>query len=169
MWNRLDIPCCDVGVENSADRRKQAGIYPDTCWIANEMLYCCFGNYRMLAYKISACEVCIISRKPTEALKKSIANRRVKDWEASNGHTKHTTWLFHGPWHDPVGANFGGSSLNRWGVIAWASSKFGKFWLWRSRSITPQNNRDLNPLPGPGDFSRPVVGCSLLAPIVAGL
>ena len=28
-----------------------------------------------------------------------------------------------------------------------------------------------NPLPGPGDYSRPVVGCSLLAPatIVAGL
>ena len=43
----------------------------------------------MLAYKISACEVhvCIILRKPTEALKKSIANHRVEDWEANNGHT----------------------------------------------------------------------------------
>ena len=28
------------------------------------------------------------------------ANRRVEDWEASNGHTKDTTWLFHGPWHN---------------------------------------------------------------------
>ena len=27
----------------------------------------------------------------------------VEDWEASNGHTKDTTRLFHGPWHDPVG------------------------------------------------------------------
>ena len=36
---------------------------------------------------------------------------------------------------------FGGSSLNRWWVMAWASSKWGKFgfsskiWPWRSRSI----------------------------------
>ena len=35
--------------------------------------YCCFGHYRMLAYKILTCEVCIIQQKPTEALKKSIA------------------------------------------------------------------------------------------------
>ena len=34
--------------------------------------------------------------------------------------------------------------------MVWTSSKWGKFWLWswiwpwRSRSITPQNNRDLN-------------------------
>ena len=33
------------------------------------LFYCCFGCYRMLAYKISAYEVCIIWRKPTEALK----------------------------------------------------------------------------------------------------
>ena len=33
------------------------------------LFYCCFGHYRMLAYKISACEVCIIWQKPTEALK----------------------------------------------------------------------------------------------------
>ena len=31
--------------------------------------YSCFGHYRMLAYKISACEVCIIWRKLTEACK----------------------------------------------------------------------------------------------------
>ena len=33
------------------------------------LFYCCFGHYRMLAYKISACEVCMICRKPTEACK----------------------------------------------------------------------------------------------------
>ena len=27
----------------------------------------------------------------------------IADCEASNGHTKDTTRLFHGPWHDPVG------------------------------------------------------------------
>ena len=31
--------------------------------------YCCFGHYRMPAYTISACGVCIICQKPTEALK----------------------------------------------------------------------------------------------------
>ena len=33
------------------------------------LFYCCFVYYRMLAYKILACEVCKIWRKPTEALK----------------------------------------------------------------------------------------------------
>ena len=30
----------------------------------------------------------------------SLTNGKPEDWEASNGHT---TRLFHGPWHDPVG------------------------------------------------------------------
>ena len=33
------------------------------------LFYCCFDHYRMLAYKISVCEACIIWRKPTEAFK----------------------------------------------------------------------------------------------------
>ena len=33
------------------------------------LFYYCFDHYRMLTYKISACEVCMIWRKPTEALK----------------------------------------------------------------------------------------------------
>ena len=41
--------------------------------------------------------------KAYRSMQKSIANRRVEDWEASNGHTKDTTQLFHGPWHTPVG------------------------------------------------------------------
>ena len=35
--------------------------------------------------------------KAYRSMQKSIANRRVEDWEASNGHTKDTTQLFHGP------------------------------------------------------------------------
>ena len=41
-------------------------------------------------------------------------------------------------------------SLNGRQVIVWTSSKWGKIWLsswiwpWKSRSITPKNNRDLN-------------------------
>ena len=94
----------------------------------------------------------MICRKPTVlSMQKLIANRWVEDWEASNGHTKDTTRLFHGPWHVSVGEHIcGGPNLNGWWVIARTSSKWGKFWLgswiwpWRSRSTTPQNNRDLN-------------------------
>ena len=87
----------------------------------------------------------MICRKPTVlSMQKLIANRWVEDWEASNGHTKDTTRLFHGPWHVSVGEHIcGGPNLNGWWVIARTSSKWGKFWLrswiwpWRSRSITP--------------------------------
>ena len=41
--------------------------------------------------------------KAWRSIKKTIANRRVEDWEASNGHTKDMIRLFHGPWHDPMG------------------------------------------------------------------
>ena len=46
-------------------------------------------------------------------------------------------------------SKFGNYNFNRWWVMAWTSSKWGKFWLrssiwpWRSKSIVPQNNRDL--------------------------
>ena len=44
----------------------------------------------MLAYTILACEV------------------------ASNGHTKDTTQLFHGPWHDPVGKHICAQPFRMW-------------------------------------------------------
>ena len=45
---------------------------------------------------------------------------------------------------------FGNTDFNWWWLFARTSSKWGKFWLlssiwpWSSRSIVPQNNRDLN-------------------------
>ena len=162
-------------------------------------------------------------------MQKSIANHRVEDWEASNGRTKDTTRLFHGPRHDLVGKRIYAQPFRMWNRLrfhpllqvsqifqrsksdankqdfenkcnltcqaqstpktieiltkvfstsgsslvapAWTgdelshgqtwwrtdgltdrgtSSKWGKFWLWsyiwpwRSRSITPESNRDLN-------------------------
>ena len=47
-------------------------------------------------------------------------------------------------------SKFGNCNFNWWWVMAWTSSKWSKFWLWssiwpwRSWSIVPQNNRDLN-------------------------
>ena len=49
-----------------------------------------------------------------------------------------------------IWSKFGGPSLNRWWVIVRTSPKWSKFWLcsyiwpWGSRTITPQNNRNLN-------------------------
>ena len=50
------------------------------------------------------------------SIQKSFANRRVEDWEASNGHTRDTctTWLFHGPWHDPVGEHISTQPFRMW-------------------------------------------------------
>ena len=45
---------------------------------------------------------------------KSIANCRVDDWEASNGPTKDTTWLFHGPWHDAVSKHICAQPFRMW-------------------------------------------------------
>ena len=52
--------------------------------------------------------------KAYRSIKESIANRRVEDWEASNGHTKDTTRLFHGPWHDPVGEHICAQPYRMW-------------------------------------------------------
>ena len=47
-------------------------------------------------------------------------------------------------------SKFGNCNSNWWWVMAWTSSKWAKFllwssiWPWRSWSIVPQNNRDLN-------------------------
>ena len=42
------------------------------------------------------------------------ANRRVEDWEASNGHTKDKTRLFHGPWHNAVGEHICAQAFRMW-------------------------------------------------------
>ena len=41
--------------------------------------------------------------KAYRSIQNPLPNRRVKDWEASNGHTKDTTWLFHSQLHDAHG------------------------------------------------------------------
>ena len=48
------------------------------------------------------------------SIQKSFANRRVEDWEASNGHTRDTTRLFHRPWHNPVGEHISMQPFRMW-------------------------------------------------------
>ena len=55
--------------------------------------------------------------KAYRSIKKSISNRRVEDWEASNGHTKDTTRLFHCPWHDPVGEHISVQPFRMWNTL----------------------------------------------------
>ena len=52
--------------------------------------------------------------KAYRSIKKHIANLRVEDWEASNGRTKDTTRLFHGPWHDTVGEHLRAQPCRMW-------------------------------------------------------
>ena len=52
--------------------------------------------------------------KAYRSIQLSIANRRVEDWETSNGHTKDTTRLFHGPLHDPVGEHICAQPFRMW-------------------------------------------------------
>ena len=47
-------------------------------------------------------------------MQKSIANHRVEHWEASNGRTKDTTRLFHGPRHDLVGKRIYAQPFRMW-------------------------------------------------------
>ena len=47
-------------------------------------------------------------------IKNPFANRRDEDWEASNGHTKDTTRLFRGPWHNIVGEHNCAQPLRMW-------------------------------------------------------
>ena len=52
--------------------------------------------------------------KAFRSIQKSIANLRVEDWGASNGRTKDTTRLFHGPWHNPVGEHLSAQPCRMW-------------------------------------------------------
>ena len=52
--------------------------------------------------------------KAYRSIKKSIANRRVEEWEASNGRTKDTTRLFRSPWDDRVGEHICAQPFRMW-------------------------------------------------------
>ena len=95
-------------------------------------------------------------------IENQFANRRVEDWEASNGHTKDRTWLFHGPWHNAVGEHICAQPFRMWNRLRFHTFlqvsqifkrrksdankqdflKIVKFD--KSSSINPQNHRDLD-------------------------
>ena len=56
----------------------------------------------------------MIKRKPTEALKIHCQSQSRGPLEASNGHTKDTTRLFHGQWHDAVGEHICAQPFRMW-------------------------------------------------------
>ena len=88
---------------------KNSGGFPNTCWKSDTItrqMHAVLVLFRPLPnvgiQNFSMWGMYDLS-KAYRSMQKSIANRRVEDWEASNGHTKDTTQLFHGPWHVSVG------------------------------------------------------------------
>ena len=88
---------------------KNSGGFPNTCWKSDTItrqMHAVLVLFRPLPNvgirNFSMWGMYDLS-KAYRSMQKSIVNRRVEDWEASNGHTKDTTQLFHGPWHVSVG------------------------------------------------------------------
>ena len=88
---------------------KYSGGFPNTCWKSDTItrqMHAVLVLFRPLPnagiQNFSMWGMYDLS-KAYRSMQKSIANRRVEDWEASNGHTKDTTQLFHSPWHVSVG------------------------------------------------------------------
>ena len=70
-------------------------------------IYCCFCDCRILAYNISACEVCIIWRKPIAACKIQCHSPSRQLAEANDGLTDNKIRLFQCPCCDHVGVHIG--------------------------------------------------------------
>ena len=113
-WWRL--PDVFVGAKNSTG-------FPGTCWknqdtikanacgfsIVSTITECWHTKFRHVRY--------VYFSESLQKHWKSIANCQVEDWEASNGHTKDTTRLFHGPWHDAVGEYMCAQPFRMWNRI----------------------------------------------------
>ena len=73
MWNKLGILCvCRMCLPRSIGDANEAGnltVGSRTKWGKGTLIYCCFGDRRMLVYKISACEVFVSCQKPITACK----------------------------------------------------------------------------------------------------
>ena len=102
MWNRRESHN-DVGVYQFITLK----IALEQAWGLNKIeanrrfFYCCFGDWSMLAYKISTSEAYMIWRKPIAACKSS-ANCLVEAGWTPMVSSRYKGRLFHGPWWDPV-------------------------------------------------------------------
>ena len=76
--------------------------------------YCCVVHYRKLAYKISACEVCMIWRKPTETCKNPLPIAESRTGKPAMVALKIQPDCLHGPWHDPVGEHLCAQQFRMW-------------------------------------------------------
>ena len=61
-----------------------------------------------------------------------------EDWKASNGHTKDTTRLFHGPWHNLVGEHICARHL----ICGSVFIRFGMFHKYLNKRKSDANKQD---------------------------
>ena len=116
LW-RLPYACMSAYVYHCA---KNSGGFPNTCWrsdtITRQMhavlvLFRPLPNVDIQNFGMWGMYNLAKAYGNTE---NPFANRRVKDWEASNGHTKDTTRLFHGPWHNAVDEHICAQPFRMW-------------------------------------------------------
>ena len=110
IWSRLYTPCvlwrrCLPSYAKISPDAMEAG-FPNFQRRPKWALFYCFvGDFRILAYKISAFEMCMIWRKPIATCKIQCQSPRV-GWLNFSGLNKtiirHTTGLLHFPWREPV-------------------------------------------------------------------
>ena len=133
MWNRLGYHVCVVcdvcaySAKNSSGRSKEAGISLldiERNYGKWTLFSSCFDNWQMLAYVISACEVCIIWWKLIAScrIERKLPNRRPGRSHSTNS----AVCMSHKYFEDAKKTGF------------WKSVKFDL-----SRSINPPKNRNL--------------------------
>ena len=99
---------------------KNSGGFPNTCWKSDTItrqMHAVLVLFRQLPnvdiQKFGMWGMYNLT-KAYGNIENPFANRRVEDWEASNGHTKDKTRLFHGPWHNAVGEHICAQPFRMW-------------------------------------------------------
>ena len=67
-----------------------------------KLFYCCWALPNIGIQNLNMWGMYDLA-KAYRSIQNPLPNRRVEDWEASNGHTKDTAWLFHSPLHNAHG------------------------------------------------------------------
>ena len=89
---------------------KNSAGFPNTCWILATIK----ANARGFSVVSTMWGMHNLAKAYRRALKIHCQSPSRGPLEASNGHTKDTTWLFHGPWHDAVGEHICAQPFRMW-------------------------------------------------------
>ena len=113
--SRLTLWCAYVS--SCLPLRKNSGGLPNTCWKSDTItrqMHVVLVLFRPLPNVDIQKFGMYNLTKAYGNIENPFANPRVEDWEASNGHTKDKTRLFHGPWHNAVGEHICAQPFRMW-------------------------------------------------------